>query len=73
VNDDELWIPTVDVCALCGDSECDGVGCYANLDPNDERDHPRIEQVQDWVRRGRAWEQVDRVLAEAEGRPEVSP
>lgn len=42
-----------DVCAICGDIECDGVGCYANLDADDPRDHARIEQVQGWVRRGR--------------------
>lgn len=68
-EDRELYGPSVDVCAWCSDSECDGIGCIASLDPDDERDHPAIEQLHGWIRRGRFFEQVERVLAECENRP----
>lgn len=68
-DDRELWGPSVDVCAFCSDSECDGIGCIARLDPNDLDDHPTIEMLHVWIRRGRYFEQVERVLAEAENRP----
>lgn len=61
--------PSVDVCAWCADSECDGIGCIAMLDPDDKRDQPAIEQLHAWIRRGRFLEQVERVLAESENRP----
>lgn len=48
-------IPSVDVCGFCGDSECDGIGCIASLDPNDERDLPAIENLHALLREGRAW------------------
>lgn len=64
-----LYGPSVDVCAWCGDSECDGIGCIAALDPDDTRDHPAIEQLHAWIRRGRFAEQVERVLAQCENRP----
>ncbi len=64
--DRELWGPSIDVCAWCSDSECDGIGCIASLDPDDLSDQPAIEQLHAWIRRGRYFEQVERVLAEAE-------
>lgn len=68
-DDRELYGPSVDVCGWCGDAECDGIGCIAALDPDDVRDHPAIEQLHAWLRRGRFFEQVERVLAERENRP----
>lgn len=68
-EDRELYGPSVDVCGWCGDSECDGIGCIAGLDPDAESDRPAIEQLQAWIRRGRFFEQVERVLAESENRP----
>lgn len=64
----ELSCPSVDVCGWCGDSECDGIGCIALLDPNDERDHEAIEQLHAWLRRGRVMEQAERFLAIQENR-----
>ena len=49
----EMWCPSIDVCAICADSECDGIGCISDLDPNDEADQPHLEQLQAWVRLGR--------------------
>lgn len=69
LNDiDELHCPSVDVCGWCGDSECDGVGCIASLNPDDERDHEAIERLHGWLRRGRLAEQAERFLAMAENR-----
>lgn len=68
-QDRELWGPSIDVCAWCGDDECDGIGCIASLDPDDESDHLAIEQLQAWIRRGRFFEQVERVLDQCENRP----
>jgi hypothetical protein len=47
-------IPSVDVCAFCWDSECDGVCCISNLDPDDLDHHPQLERLQDLLRAGRA-------------------
>lgn len=67
-NDRELYGPSIDVCAWCGDSECDGIGCIASLDPDDPDDQRALEQLHAWIRRGRYFEQVERVLAETENR-----
>lgn len=67
----ELWCPSVDVCAFCSDSECDGIGCVAALDPDDEDDQPYIEQIQAWVRLGRIQEQANTFLAVVENRTEI--
>ena len=64
----DLGVPSVDVCAICSDSECDGVGCICGLDPNDESDIPRLERLQSLVRWGQAWEQANQLIAYAEGR-----
>ena len=70
----DLGVPSVDVCAICSDSECDGVGCICGLDPNDESDIPRLERLQSLVRWGQAWEQANQLIAYAEGRwPLVNP
>lgn len=42
-----------DVCAICCDVECDGLGCIADLDVDDPTDHPMLERLQKWVRVGR--------------------
>ena len=68
-DDRELWGPSIDVCAWCTDSECDGIGCIATLDPDNPADQPAIEQLHAWIRRGRYFEQVERVLDAAENRP----
>lgn len=62
---DDLYIPPVDLCAMCGEVYCDGIACVADIDPNDESDHPRLERLQDWVRMGRAWELAQQALADA--------
>lgn len=70
MDDDDylMTCPSVDVCAWCGDSECDGIGCIASLDPNDVDHHPQIEQLHDWLRRGQLHAQMERRLAIAENR-----
>ena len=70
----ELWCPSVDVCAICADSECCGLQCYSSLftddhSPVDDASCEAIEQIQGWVRRGRLAEQADEMLARAENRP----
>lgn len=65
---DDLLVPPVDVCAFCNDSECDGIGCIAVLDPNDESDHPEIERLHGLLRAGHAWEKAELALANSEGR-----
>ena len=67
-TDTEMWCPSVDVCAFCGDVYCDGIACIAALDPNDPDDIPDVERLQGWLRRGRLSEQVDSYLAERENR-----
>jgi len=71
--DRELYGPSVDVCSWCGDSECDGIGCISSLDPDDADDHPAIEQLHAWIRRGRYMEMVERVLDLDENRPVRPP
>jgi len=66
--DNELHCPSVDVCGWCGDSECDGIGCIASLNPDDPADHDGIEQLHDWLRRGRLAQQVEKYLAQQENR-----
>lgn len=51
----DCWIKCVDACCHCGDIECDGIGCIANLDPDDEADHPAIEELHALLREGQAW------------------
>jgi hypothetical protein len=58
----EMWCPSIDVCAICADSECDGIGCISDLDPNDRDDQPHLEQLQAWVRLGRIQEPLDRII-----------
>ena len=64
----ELWCPSIDVCAICSDSECDGIGCIQNLNPDDRADQPMLEQIQTWVRLGRIQEQANAFLARVENR-----
>lgn len=64
----ELWCPSIDVCAICADSECDGIGCISDLNPNNTDDQPHLEQLQAWVRLGRIQEQANAFLAVVENR-----
>lgn len=64
----ELHCPSVDVCAWCGDSECDGVACIAGLDPDSDEDYEQINRLHAQLRRGELAMQVDRYLAEQENR-----
>lgn len=68
LDPEDFGVPSVDVCGFCGDSECDGIGCIASLNPNDEDDHPAIEQLHGWIRAGRAWEKAELTLAISENR-----
>lgn len=64
----EIYIPSVDVCSWCTDSECDGIGCIANLDPNNPADHDRIDELHATLRAGQAFIQANKAVAQAEGR-----
>lgn len=64
----EVFVPSVDICAFCSDSECGGIGCIAGLDPNDERDIPAIERLQALLRAGHAFLGAADALADAEHR-----
>lgn len=64
----ELWCPSIDVCAICSDSECDGIGCMFGLCPDIEDDRELLEQLQTWVRLGRIQEQANAFLAIVENR-----
>lgn len=74
---DDVGIPAVDVCAFCADSECDGIGCIADLDPEDLDQQGVVEQLHDLLRAGAAWKIMhthsytvaEQVLAHAEHRP----
>lgn len=64
----ELLCPSIDVCAICADSECDGIQCITDIDPNNSDDQPHLEQLQAWVRLGRIQEQATAFLAVVENR-----
>lgn len=68
VDDNEIYCPSVDVCAWCTDVYCDGVGCIASLDPNDPADQDQIGRLHATIRAGLIWTQADRILARAENR-----
>ena len=65
---EEMSVPSVDVCAYCGDSECDGISCIAGLEPDNPDDHETIEELHALIRRGRLAEHAEHVLAHAENR-----
>lgn len=67
VDEGRAVVPDHEVCAFCGDPECDGIGCIACLDPNNEADHALIEELHDLIRAGRAWQLATAVLDDAEG------
>lgn len=67
-DDNEIFVPSIDVCAWCGDPYCSGVGCIADLDPDDPTDIRTIERLQDTIRAGRVQIQANAVLARAENR-----
>lgn len=57
---DDADIPSVDVCGRCGDPYCDGIACIAELDPDARDDREAVEEVQDLIRLGRAWQIMER-------------
>lgn len=67
---EEFYCPSIDVCAICGDSECDGISCIKDLDADSDNggDVERLEQLQGWVRLGRIQEQANAFLAMVENR-----
>ena len=67
-DDNELYCSSPDVCAWCTDSECDGIGCIASLDPNEPLDHDDIDELHAVIRAGKVWRQASRILAKAENR-----
>lgn len=59
--DEHAYITSVDVCCFCGDSECDGIGCIASIDPNeagagDDWQYERMERLHRLLRQGQAWD-----------------
>lgn len=64
----EWTCPSIDVCGWCSDSECDGIGCIASLDPDDPNDLGEIEQLHATLRAGRLFIQANEALAQAENR-----
>ncbi len=64
----EMYCPSIDVCAICSDSECDGISCLFGLCPDIDNDRELLEQVQTWVRLGRIQEQANAFLAVVENR-----
>lgn len=65
----EVYCPSIDVCAFCSDSECDGIACIASLDPDNQDDHETIERLHALLRAGTVFIQANEVLASAENRP----
>jgi len=65
---EEIYVPSIDICAICCDGECDGISCVADLDSNNIEHQETLEQLQTWVRAGRAFLQANDVLAIAENR-----
>jgi hypothetical protein len=62
-DDDELCLPSVDVCAWCSDSECDGIGCIAALDPADP--DGELSELHAVIRAGKAFLGAIEALANA--------
>jgi hypothetical protein len=62
----DIYITSVDVCAHCGDSECDGIGCIASFDPDGGDDFAAIEALHQTLRDGQAWQAMKRVVAAGE-------
>lgn len=67
-QDWELSCPSIDVCAWCGASECDGIACIASLDPDDPADRDRIKDLHNYLRRGQLQAQLEAFLAVQENR-----
>lgn len=57
---DDAYLPSVDVCSRCGDCYCDGIACIAELDPDAVDDREAVEEVQDLLRLGQAWQIMER-------------
>jgi len=67
-DDNEIYVPSIDVCAWCGDVYCGGIHCIAELDPDDPKDAEAIEVLQAVIRAGKVQIQANAVLARAENR-----
>lgn len=68
LRDEHAHVTSCDGCCHCGDGECDGIGCIAVLDPDDERDHDAIDNLHALLREGQAW-RVMRAVIEAGADP----
>lgn len=70
-QDDELYLPSVDVCAFCGDIYCDGMSCINGLDPEDPGDEEKISELHAVYRAGLAFLGATEALSNAgqESRP----
>lgn len=64
LREEHCYITSVDGCCHCGDCECDGIGCIANLDPDDNSDYEAMENLHELLRQGQAW-RVMRTLIQA--------
>lgn len=58
--DEYAYITSVDICCFCGDSECDGIGCIAGIDPDaagagDNWHYKRLDELHSLLRQGQAW------------------
>ena len=73
---DDAHIPSVDVCAWCGDSECGGDGHWSELERLSPEDQATLEELHSLLRAGKAWRiaqqygmvAAERILADAENR-----
>lgn len=66
LREEHCFITSVDGCCHCGDSECDGIGCIASLDADDEDDHPAIERLHELLRAGQAWQVMESIVEAGE-------
>lgn len=65
-DDGEIYVPTADVCAWCGDIYCDGIGCIAAIDLDDPDQHAALDELHRTIRAGKVWLQATKILARAE-------
>lgn len=67
-DDNEVYVPSIDVCAWCNDVYCSGIYCMAQLDPDNPDDAEAIETLQAVIRAGKVQIQANAILARAENR-----
>lgn len=66
LRDEHCYITSTDGCCHCGDGECDGIGCIAALDSDDDGDYEAIEQLHSLLREGQAWQAMQRIIEAGE-------